>query len=49
LPLTDALFDEGAMMFDTLASRSIWFGQTGSSGIAVGFGGVPFRGVASDH
>jgi hypothetical protein len=47
LPLTDALFDEGAMMFDTLASRSIWFGQTGSSGIAVGFPDSPQLGVWS--
>jgi galactose mutarotase-like enzyme len=42
---TDALFDEGALLFDTLASRSIWFGRRGSSGIAVRFPDSPHLGI----
>lgn len=42
---TDALFDEGALIFDELASRSIWFGRRGSSGIAVRFPDSPHLGI----
>ena len=45
LPLTDALFDEGALIFDTLASRSIWFGPSSSSGIVVRFPDSPQLGI----
>ncbi len=45
LPLTDALFVEGAILFDTLNSRSVWFGPRGSSGIVVKFPDSPHLGI----
>ena len=45
LTLTDALFDEGAILFDALASRSVWFGPRGLSGIMVRFPDSPHLGI----
>lgn len=45
LPLSDAIFDEGAILFDTLDSRSVWFGPRGSSGIMVRFPDSPHLGI----
>jgi len=41
----DSLFAEGALHFETLASRRIWFGPEGAAGIAVRFPDSPQLGI----
>lgn len=45
LPLDAALFLEDAVIFDRLASRSLWFGAPGSDGIRIDFPDLPFLGI----
>ncbi len=45
LPLDPALFLEDAIIFDDLASRSLWFGAPGSDGIRIDFPDLPYLGI----
>lgn len=37
LNLSDAIFGEGTIMFESLVSRRVWFGEAGKSGIEIAF------------
>ena len=45
LPLDASLFLEDAVIFDALASRSLWFGAPGSDGIRIDYPDLPFLGI----
>ncbi len=45
LKLRDALFHEGAIVFDRIASQSVWYGVPGQRGIKVAFLGLPHLGI----
>lgn len=45
LALDDSLFAAGALHFETVASRCVWFGQEGEEGISVGFPDSPQLGI----
>ena len=45
LRLRDSLFEDGALLFDTLSSRKIWFGSKNSQGILVSFPNSPHLGI----
>jgi galactose mutarotase-like enzyme len=45
LALDDKLFETGALQFDRLASRKLWFGRPGEEGLAIGFPDSPHLGI----
>ncbi|MBB3932349.1 galactose mutarotase-like enzyme [Kaistia hirudinis] len=45
LPLSPALFDEDAIIFDQLKSRSLWFGVPGRPGLRADFPDMPHLGL----
>jgi galactose mutarotase-like enzyme len=45
LNLEDALFVPGALQFDQLASRRLWFGRPGEEGLDIGFPDSPHLGI----
>ncbi|MCX5496392.1 aldose 1-epimerase family protein [Kaistia dalseonensis] len=45
LALDDSLFVADAVIFDQLASRSVWFGRPGEPGIGIDFAGLPYLGI----
>lgn len=45
VPLADDLFAAGAMVFDRVESRRLWFGVPGSRGLLVDLGGMPHLGI----
>lgn len=45
LKLDDSLFVDGALQFDRLASRRLWFGRPGEEGLAIGFPDSPHLGI----
>jgi galactose mutarotase-like enzyme len=45
LALDDSLFVPGALQFDVLASRRLWFGRPGEEGLDIGFPDSPHLGI----
>jgi galactose mutarotase-like enzyme len=45
LDLDDSLFVPGALQFDVLASRRLWFGRPGEEGLDIGFPDSPHLGI----
>ncbi|MBM3521556.1 MAG: aldose 1-epimerase family protein [Alphaproteobacteria bacterium] len=45
MPLDDSLFVDDAVIFDTLASRRLWFGVPGRPGLRVDFPDCPHLGI----
>lgn len=45
LALDPSLFDDDAMIFDTLESRALWFGVPGRPGLRVAFPDMPYLGL----
>jgi galactose mutarotase-like enzyme len=45
LPLQDSLFERGAIIFDTLASRSVTYGPQGAPVLRIGFRDMPHLGI----
>ncbi|MCM0021017.1 MAG: aldose 1-epimerase family protein [Tagaea sp.] len=45
LDLDDSLFVPGALQFDRLASRRLWFGRPGEEGLDIGFPDSPHLGI----